>query len=57
MSTFCDIGIPARLSDLGVQESQFRSFAKKAFTIKRILRVNPRPVTVDDIQEIFRAAL
>jgi alcohol dehydrogenase class IV len=51
-----DIGIPERLRDLGVQESQLRPFAEKAFTIKRILRVNPRPVTVDDIEGIYRAA-
>jgi alcohol dehydrogenase class IV len=51
-----DIGIPERLRDLGVQESQLRPFAEKAFTIKRILRVNPRPVTADDIEGIYRAA-
>jgi alcohol dehydrogenase len=51
-----DIGIPLRLRDLGVTESQLRPFAEKAFGIKRILRVNPRPVTVDDLEAILRAA-
>jgi alcohol dehydrogenase class IV len=51
-----DIGIPLRLRDLGVSESQLRPFAEKAFGIKRILRVNPRPVTVDDLEAILRAA-
>jgi len=51
-----DIGIPLRLRDLGVKESQLRAFAEKAFAIKRILRVNPRPVTVDDLEGILRAA-
>jgi alcohol dehydrogenase class IV len=51
-----DIGIPLRLRDLGVDESQLRTFAEKAFAIKRILRVNPRPVTVDDLEGILRAA-
>ncbi len=51
-----DIGIPLRLRDLGVAESQLRTFAEKAFAIKRILRVNPRPVTVDDLEGILRAA-
>jgi alcohol dehydrogenase class IV len=51
-----DIGIPLRLRDLGVIESQLRPFAEKAFSIKRILRVNPRPVTVDDLEGILRAA-
>jgi alcohol dehydrogenase class IV len=52
-----DIGIPKRLSELGVQATQLRSFAEKAFTIKRILRVNPRPVTIEDLEAILRAAL
>jgi alcohol dehydrogenase class IV len=51
-----DIGIPLRLRDLGVTEAQLRPFAEKAFAIKRILRVNPRPVTLDDVTAILRAA-
>jgi alcohol dehydrogenase class IV len=51
-----DIGIPRRLRDLGVKEEQLRPFAEKAFALKRILRVNPRPVTVDDLEGILRAA-
>jgi alcohol dehydrogenase class IV len=52
-----DIGIPSRLRDLGVKEEQLRSLAEKAFGIKRILRVNPRTVTVEEIEGIFRDAL
>jgi len=52
-----DIGIPLRLRDLGVRPDQLRPFAEKAFAIKRILRVNPRPVTVEDLEGILRAAL
>lgn len=52
-----DIGIPERLRDLGVQATQLRGFAEKAFGIKRILRVNPRPVTVDDLHAILQQAL
>jgi len=48
-----DIGIPGRLRDLGVQREQLSGFAEKAFQIKRILRVNPRPVTVPDLEEIL----
>lgn len=51
-----DIGIPGRLRDLGAKEQQLRPFAEKAITIKRILRVNPRAVTVDDLESILRAA-
>jgi alcohol dehydrogenase class IV len=51
-----DIGIPLRLRDLGVRKDQLRPFAEKAFAIKRILRVNPRPVTVEDLEGILQAA-
>ncbi|HYT89927.1 MAG TPA: iron-containing alcohol dehydrogenase [Gemmataceae bacterium] len=51
-----DIGVPTRLRDLGVREEQLRPFADKAFGIKRILRVNPRPVTAEDLEGILRAA-
>ncbi len=51
-----DIGVPARLRELGVTEAQLRPFAEKAFGVKRILRVNPRTPTVDDLEGILRAA-
>ncbi len=51
-----DIGIPNRLRELGVTKEQLRPFAEKAFGIKRILRVNPLPVTVDDLEGILQAA-
>lgn len=52
-----DIGIPPRLRDLGVTADQLPKLAEKAFAVKRILRVNPRPVTAADLEEILRAAL
>jgi alcohol dehydrogenase class IV len=51
-----DIGIPLRLRDIGVHQEQLRPFAEKAFGIKRILRVNPRTPTVEDLEGILRAA-
>src|SRR5262249_18810975 len=51
-----EIGIPNRLRELGVKQEQLRPFAEKAFGIKRILRVNPRPVTVEDLEGILRDA-
>jgi alcohol dehydrogenase class IV len=51
-----DIGVPARLRDIGVKPDQLRPMAEKAFGIKRILRVNPRTVTVDEIEGIFKEA-
>ncbi len=52
-----DIGVPQRLGELGVTEAQVRPFAEKAFAVKRILRVNPRPVTLEDMEGILRSAL
>jgi alcohol dehydrogenase class IV len=51
-----DIGVPRRLRDIGVKEDQLRSFAGKAHSIKRIVRVNPREVTVEDLHGILREA-
>lgn len=51
-----DIGIPERLRDLGVTQDQLPEFARKSFAVKRILRVNPRPVTEQDLYEILRTA-
>jgi alcohol dehydrogenase class IV len=51
-----DIGIPPRLSDIGVRDEQLRPFAEKAIGIRRILRVNPRAVTVEDLHAILQAA-
>ncbi len=50
------IGIPRRLRELGVTEEQLPGFADKAFAVKRILRVNPRMPSRDEILEIYRAA-
>jgi alcohol dehydrogenase class IV len=51
-----DIGIPQRLRDLGAAPEQLPLFAEKAFAVKRILRVNPRPVTASDLEAILRSA-
>lgn len=52
-----DIGIPDRLSELKVQESQLRGFAEKAFSIKRVCRVNPRVPTIEDLEGLLRGAM
>jgi len=50
------IKIPPRLRDLHVRRDQLRDMAEKAFGIKRILRVNPRTVTVEDLLGILETA-
>jgi alcohol dehydrogenase class IV len=51
-----DVGIPTRLRDIGVKEDMLPGFADKAFGIKRLLRVNARMPSRDDILGIYRAA-
>jgi len=51
-----DIGIPQRLRDIGVQPGQLRGFAERAHGIRRILRVNPRAPTVEEIEGVFQSA-
>jgi alcohol dehydrogenase class IV len=51
-----DIGIPKKLSEIGVRRDQLPALAEKAFGIKRILRVNPRPVTAKEIEGIYESA-
>ena len=46
--------------DLGAESIDFLDIVfrlEKAFSIKRILRVNPRTPTLNDIHDIYRAAL
>ena len=51
------VGLGAqRPFDQGVTEAQLPGFAEKAFAIKRVLRVNPRPVTAADCEAIYREA-
>ena len=49
------IGIPSRLADLGATEDQLRGFAEKTVTIRRLLRINPRAATVDELEELYRS--
>jgi alcohol dehydrogenase class IV len=51
-----DIGIPGRLRDIGVREEQLRPFAEKAHGIRRIMRVNPRYASVEELHAILKEA-
>lgn len=52
-----DIGIPERLSNVDVRPEHLPEMAEIAFSVKRILRVNPRELTLDDMQAILESAL
>ena len=51
------IGVPERLGTLGVTEEMLPEFADKSFAITRLMNINPRTPTRDDLLEILRSAL
>jgi len=51
-----DVGIPQRMRDVGVPEAAIEPMAIAASKIERLLVNNARPMTVDDIRDIYRAA-
>jgi alcohol dehydrogenase len=51
-----EIGIPHRIRELGGKEGQLSDFASKAFGIKRLMDLNPRVPTEEDLLRILKAA-
>ena len=51
-----DIGIPMRLRDLGVQEADIPAMARITIGLEALMRLNPRPLTLQDAEGILRAA-
>ena len=51
-----DIGIPLRIRDLGGTEEQLPTFAEKSIAIKRLLWVNPRRASQQDLLDILKSA-
>jgi alcohol dehydrogenase class IV len=52
-----DLGIPARLGDLGVPAEDLDSIVDAAFQVKRLLANNPVPLSRDDIRTIYQTIL
>lgn len=52
-----ELGLPQRLSECGVAESDLGRLAEDALRQQRLLINNPRPVSYDDALAIYRAAL
>ena len=51
-----ETGIPQRIRDIGSKRNQLPEFAAKAFAIKRLMAVNPRPASEADLLGILEAA-
>ncbi|MCM3224284.1 iron-containing alcohol dehydrogenase [Terribacillus saccharophilus] len=51
-----DVGIPASLQEVGVEESDLQDLAEEASKIDRLLSNNPRKLTRNDIENIYKDA-
>ncbi len=50
------IGIPARLRDLGLSRDLLPGLAERAFGIRRLMLLNARQATLEDLRRIYEAA-
>lgn len=50
-------GIPAKLTDLGVDPSMLDKLAENALTVQRLLKNNPKDLTLDDAKNIYKSLL
>lgn len=51
-----DVGIPKRMRDVGIQETQLDDLVEGAWAVQRLLRNNPRPINREDIRAIYKRA-
>lgn len=52
-----DIGLPSKMKDIGVKESDIRPMAETTIQLESILRLNPRKLSLEDIESIYKRAL
>ena len=51
-----DVGLPQKMREAGVQANDLQSLAEEAMLQERLLKNNPRKVTVEDAFKIYEAA-
>ena len=51
-----DIGLPTRMRDIGVKEKDIRPMAEATMQVTRLLRSNPRRVSIESLEEIYKSA-
>jgi alcohol dehydrogenase len=56
LSLLEEIGLPTRLSEIGIQESDISDIAKNALPIERLIRNNPRVPNQKTFEELLREA-
>ncbi len=52
-----DLQVPSRLADFGVKEEHLPSLAQGVMKVTRLLANNPRELTVEDAEAIYRSVL
>ena len=52
-SLIADTGVPLRLRDLGVPRDSLEEMAIATMEISRLLEVNPRQLTLEDVRQIW----
>jgi alcohol dehydrogenase len=55
-SLLASVGIPSTLAELGLPSDQLRWTAEQAARAERLVANNPRPLDVDTLEHIVRAA-
>ena len=51
-----DCNIPSHLSDLGIPADAIGSLARSAMSVQRLLRNNPKEISLNDAESIYKAA-
>ena len=49
------VGIPKKLTDLGIPQTAVDGMAKAAMQVQRLLKNNPREVTEQDARDIYNS--
>lgn len=57
MALNAECGLPSRMSEVGVPEEALPRIVESGMTVTRLLKNNPREVTAEDAERIYRAAL
>lgn len=52
-----EVGLPQKLSQIGIEESQLESIAEKSLGIERLVRNNPRVPTKETLEVLLKKAL
>jgi len=51
------VGLPKNLTELGIGEDDVPFLVKDALAVTRLMKNNPHPVSSEDAERVFRAAL